>query len=617
MQNVHANYNWWGDNNGSTNRYQYGDGYPVTMDLTKPVIMTLNLNETIVDSIPTTITASLNKYLYKGQLLDLIDSIPVRNATFLSESGTFSQKNVPTINGDASSTFTGKTKGELTVTIDDQTLTLNTTIITKNVTLTLNNTNFNSRDDVNLVIIIRDSNKNPVNNGILNATFNGAKYSTTVEDGIATIKLGKINPEEYTIDVNYISSDERYNSNSNTLNFKVINSSTPSENITITVTEDITGYPNENITVTVNVESNELPINSGIITLTLNNKTYKNTVTNGTAKINITLPETPGSYQSTITYNNPNETSTITTTITVKENTNTTTPTELTINFEELENNQKITGTLTATNGDKITDNINITLTRLSSGASKTYTIQTNNGQYELDINLAPGDYSIQTTYNGNEQYQPNKTETQLITIIGKEQNAIIIDENQINKNYGEKITYNGTLTTTNGDKLIGYHIAVNITRLSNGASKTYYLTTDYNGNYQIPINLAPGEYTIHTSINDNNFTAASLTTLTINKNTTKTILQTNNTIIHYNAGESFTGKLTDDKNNILAGQHINVKLTRPSSGASKVYDVVTDYTGTFKLPINLAPGVYSVASSYAGTSIYDSTSNSNTITVQ
>ena len=54
-----------------------------------------------------------------------------------------------------------------------------------------------------------------------------------------------------------------------------------------------------------------------------------------------------------------------------------------------------------------------------------------------------------------------------------------------------------------------------------------------------------------------------------------------------------------------LAGQHITIELTRTTSGATKTYDVVTDYTGTFTLPINLAVGSYSAAVSYAGTDEY------------
>ena len=629
-QNLRANYNWWGDNSGSANRYDYSDGYPVTMDLSKPVIMTLNINETIPDSVPTTITANLNKYLYGSTLLDLPDTIPTRNAIFASTSGVFSQTNVPTTKGTASSQYTGRSEGELSVTIDEQTIKLNTTVTTKDVTLKLNNTNFKSSELVSPVIIVTDSNNYPVATGILTVTFNSEEYYASVNNGIAKVDFGTLSIGEYTFDALYTPIDNRYNTTTNTFTFTVNQSITPvpvpidpvnpnTTNKTIRLTlaeENITGFAGDNITVSVNVISDDGIVNEGNVEVTINNKTYQAKVEEGMAFVIIELPETPDNYPITIKYINNTISATMTSDITVNENINTTGETLLNINFQETDKEQKILGTLTDTNGKPLDGNINITLTRLSNQASKTYTVPTNNGKYELNLNLAPGDYSAQAQYFGNEEYLESATETLLVTITGKEQNAIINDENQITETYGEKINYNGTLTDNEGNKLVGYHIAVNITRLSSGASKTYYLTTDYNGEFTLPINLAPGEYTLHTSINDKNYTATSLTNLKITRNTTETKIETQDILIHYNAGESFTGKLTDNNGNIIAGQHIDLTLSN-TKGQSKTYDVVTDYTGTFTLPINLAPGTYKAQTSYKGTSTYSSISTTNTITVQ
>ena len=40
----------------------------------------------------------------------------------------------------------------------------------------------------------------------------------------------------------------------------------------------------------------------------------------------------------------------------------------------------------------------------------------------------------------------------------------------------------------------------MNLTRLSSGASKVYWVTTDTNGEYQLAINLGLGEYTAQCS---------------------------------------------------------------------------------------------------------------------
>ena len=51
-------------------------------------------------------------------------------------------------------------------------------------------------------------------------------------------------------------------------------------------------------------------------------------------------------------------------------------------------------------------------------------------------------------------------------------------------------------LTDLNGNPIIGQHIALNLTRLSNGLNKVYWVTTDTNGEYQLEINLGAGSYT-------------------------------------------------------------------------------------------------------------------------
>ena len=41
------------------------------------------------------------------------------------------------------------------------------------------------------------------------------------------------------------------------------------------------------------------------------------------------------------------------------------------------------------------------------------------------------------------------------------------------------------------------------------------------------------------------------------------------------------------------------------TNGASKTYSLVTDYTGSFNLPINLGKGSYTAVCAYDGTSTY------------
>ena len=147
----------------------------------------------------------------------------------------------------------------------------------------------------------------------------------------------------------------------------------------------------------------------------------------------------------------------------------------------------------------------------------------------------------------------------------------------------------------------------------------------DYKGEFNLPINLAIGLYSCQieyseTQINNITYTTsnqnATITVINEISNKNITILTTEKFNNPYQANKSFTGQLTTLSTNILPGQHISIKLTRLSSGASKTYDTVTDYTGTFKLQINLAPGEYIGQCTYTGTDKYQPSTNTNTITV-
>ena len=63
---------------------------------------------------------------------------------------------------------------------------------------------------------------------------------------------------------------------------------------------------------------------------------------------------------------------------------------------------------------------------------------------------------------------------------------------------------FTGKLVDKYGNPIIGQHIALNLTRLSNGLSKVYWVTTDTLGEYQLQINLGVGEYTAQCSYGGN-----------------------------------------------------------------------------------------------------------------
>ena len=181
-----------------------------------------------------------------------------------------------------------------------------------------------------------------------------------------------------------------------------------------------------------------------------------------------------------------------------------------------------------------------------------------------------------------------------------------------------------GTLLDNQGKGITNQTVALTITRLDTGLNKTYYVTTDANGKYALPINLAPNKYTVEASFNGHNalkYSDAPLTNLTVKKdNKTTTILTANKYQEKYPGdkilNKNFTGQLTLEDKTPLKDQKITVTLTRTSSGASKSYTVTTDTNGNYYLPIGLAVGEYTVACAYEGTEIYSSSQAQTTLTI-
>ena len=223
-------------------------------------------------------------------------------------------------------------------------------------------------------------------------------------------------------------------------------------------------------------------------------------------------------------------------------------------------------------------------------------------------------------SYSGDDAVYPNSDKVFNNTGVNDKGVNIVIED--LVKVYNTDSMLTGSLTDSMGNPIIGHHVSVTLTRVSSGASKTYDVVTDYTGTFTLPINLAVGTYTANASYagtpmyDAGKSNVASIVVVKEVSNKTVTVLSANKFYEPFGAGKSFTGTLMDLNGSPVIGHHVSVTLTRVSSGASKTYDVVVDYTGTFALAINLARGEYTGLCSYAGTSVYEASSAFNTISV-
>ena len=169
------------------------------------------------------------------------------------------------------------------------------------------------------------------------------------------------------------------------------------------------------------------------------------------------------------------------------------------------------------------------------------------------------------------------------------------------------------------GNPIVGQHISLNLTNPRNGASKIYWVTTDTNGEFQLVINLAQGSYTALATFPESSkyeASSANVNSIIVTSSSSSTVLTADTFNYPYGAGANFTGKLVVNTGNPVIGQHIAINLTRLSNGLSKIYWVTTDTNGEYQLAINLGVGNYTAQCSYKGTTKYNSSSTSGTITV-
>ncbi|MBX7077501.1 MAG: hypothetical protein K1X33_09345 [Methanobacteriaceae archaeon] len=194
---------------------------------------------------------------------------------------------------------------------------------------------------------------------------------------------------------------------------------------------------------------------------------------------------------------------------------------------------------------------------------------------------------------------------------------------NNLTKTYGYDENYSAKLTDLNGNPIIGQHIALNLSRVSNGASKVYWQTSDTEGNIILPITLAPGYYTVNGNYAGNkvlNYTSSGcFNTIIVNYPNNNKILSLINLKPFsevYGTSKVFVVSLTSSNGFKISGQQLNLSLSRSTGGASKVYWLTTDVNGNVELPINLGIGSYIISVNYNGNNMYSSSGASTTIQI-
>ncbi|WP_409200452.1 transglutaminase domain-containing protein [Methanobrevibacter sp. DSM 116169] len=196
-------------------------------------------------------------------------------------------------------------------------------------------------------------------------------------------------------------------------------------------------------------------------------------------------------------------------------------------------------------------------------------------GIVRLNINLDPGNYIVNTYFNGSDIYK-NATITTSLLI-----NSTIITDDLV-KYYRNNSQYHITIINTTGNRVANAVVTLNI----NGI--IYTRTTNKEGIARLNINLKPEEYIITTSYNGLSVSNTIKVLSTIKSNDIKK---------YYKNGTQYHVQIVDGKGNPLNGVSVDLNIN------GVIYTRKTGVDGFATLNINLDPGEYIITATFNGLS--------------
>ena len=230
--------------------------------------------------------------------------------------------------------------------------------------------------------------------GTVTVEIDGEEYSATVEDGKVIIPVSGLTAGDKSIIVKY-SGDDNYMANTTTATFTVSKLFS-----TITASAKDTSVGND-VVINVNVPSDA----TGKVLVNINGVGYYGDIINGRAKVFI--PELPiGNYVATVTYEGddkylPSDSVTVSFSVT-KANA----PMSAYGNSIEVGEDGIITVNLPEDATGTVTLKID----------GKTYVLEVKDGKAVFVIpGLAPGDHKIVAIYSGDDKYEGNVTESDIV----------------------------------------------------------------------------------------------------------------------------------------------------------------------------------------------------------
>ncbi|MDO5850916.1 MAG: Ig-like domain repeat protein [Methanobacteriaceae archaeon] len=456
-------------------------------------------------------------------------------------------------------------------------------------TLTINKINtVVSVSDV--TVLYGESVKIPVNvnnalNGTVTITINGKDYSASVTNGKAIVSYdGNDNVNNYDLKVKFTSASENYE---NKLIVKTI-TILPLDT-TVSVSDVNVKYLN-NVDITVNVIANNIPLNQGTVTITINGIEYTTKVTNGKAVINYYAKDDVGSYKIYVNYISASDNyksgttnadltiSKLDTIIEVDNPVITEKTTELNVSVKDEHGNPINDSEIT------IVINENEKKVAVKDGVA---IIQTDDLNVTDDSDIII--ISEETTNNKKGEI------TEKIIVIGD----VNITVNDVKAIIGDNVTFNANVTYNSGSNILEGTVVFKLNE--NTIGKALINNGKATLTFNIPDDWTAKDYIITAVYVNNSRRSVAKGILTLGKITTN--IETYDIKTVSGTEVKFLAKVTDSNGNLMTTGKVIFKINGREIGSTSVSEGLASYT--FSIP-DWSAKDYTITAVYGANNLYE-----------